>query len=285
MIGLGGGHLVLGGLGESDAVEIVQTAVEEGITFFDTSWDYGDGESERRVGIGLQGRRDGVFLMTKVCARDRESAERQLHDSLRRLRTDVIDLWQFHEVNYDNDADWIFAEGGAIEAALAAREAGKIRFIGFTGHKSPHILRRMLEKDFDWDSCQMPINPFDRHFRSFQREILPELNRRGIAPIGMKSMGGRAQFLKDAGLTKVGCRRYALTQPIAVLVVGAQSTGELREDTQIARSFEPMSNEEIDDLDRRVLPMATDGRHEWFKTTEHFDAPYHRNQHGFPEFE
>ena len=193
IIGLGGGHLARSVVPRDFAVKIVQTAADEGITFFDTAWEYWQGESEIRMGLGLEGRRDGVFLMTKVCARDREGAEKQLHESLTRLRTDRIDLWQFHEINYDNDPDWIFAAGGALEAALKARETGKIRFIGFTGHKSPHIFRKMLAQDFNWDSCQMPITIMDAHYRSFQREILPELNRRGIAALGMKSLGGDAQ--------------------------------------------------------------------------------------------
>ncbi|MAG36292.1 MAG: aldo/keto reductase, partial [Dehalococcoidia bacterium] len=190
MIGLGGGHLVRPSVSEADAIRLIQTAIEEGITFLDTAWDYGDGTSEIRFGKAIQGRRDRVFLMTKVCARDRQTALMQLEESLQRLQTDHVDLWQFHECNYDNDPEWVAAPGGALEAGIIAKEAGKIRYLGFTGHKSPHILRGMLDIDFSWDSCQMPINVFDSLYRSFQQDVLPELNRRGIACLGMKSLGG-----------------------------------------------------------------------------------------------
>ena len=256
IIGLGGGHLARSVVPRDFAVKIVQTAADEGITFFDTAWEYWQGESEIRMGLGLEGRRDGVFLMTKVCARDREGAEQQLHESLTRLRTDRIDLWQFHEINYDNDPDWIFAAGGALEAALKAREAGKIRFIGFTGHKSPHIFRKMLAQDFNWDSCQMPITVMDAHYRSFQREILPELNRRGIAALGMKSLGGDAQMVKNAGLTPRQCRRYALSLPITTLITGVQSLENLRQDVEIARTFTPMSDRGKGEPSRKGPPRG-----------------------------
>ena len=261
---------------------LIHMAIDAGVTFFDNAWEYHGGESERRMGLGLRGRRARVVLMTKVCARDRKTAEQQLHDSLQRLRTDVIDVWQFHEINYDNDPDWLFAPGGAIEAALAAREAGKIRFIGFTGHKSPHILRNMLEHEFAWDTCQLPINVLDAHYRSFQREILPELNRRGIAALGMKSLAGDGQLVRDMGLTPEQCRRYALSQPISTLITGIESIENLQQDVQIARNFTPMTSEEQAELLETVRPQATDGRHEWFKSTQYYDSAYHREQHAFP---
>ena len=192
-------------------------------------------------GKALAGRRDGVFLMTKVCARDRRTALAQLEESLRRLRTDHVDLWQFHECNYDNDPEWLAASGGALEAGLIAKETGKTRYLGFTGHKSPHILRAMLDIDYPWDSCQLPINIFDSLYRSFQREVLPELNRRGIAALGMKSLGGDGQFITAAGLSPEECRRYALSQPITTLVCGMQTLDNLAQDLAIARSFVPMS--------------------------------------------
>ena len=282
IIGLGGGHLSRPHLTEQDSVRIVQQAVDAGVTFMDNAWEYWDGESERRMGIGLQGRRDKVVLMTKVCGRDRKAAEDNLHDSLRRLQTDVIDVWQFHEINYDNDPDWIFANGGAIEAAIAAREAGKVRFIGFTGHKSPHILLKMLEQEFDWDTCMMPVNVMDAHYRSFQHNVLPVLNDRGIGVIGMKSLGGDAQMIKDAGLSAEQCRRYAMSQPISTLVCGTDSFQFLQSNIEIARNFTPMSEEEIAVLEDRVRDQATDGRHEWFKSTQYYDSATHREQHGFP---
>jgi uncharacterized protein len=282
IIGFGGGHFVRPSLDEQMSIRLVHAAIDAGVTFMDNAWEYNDGESERRMGLALKGRRDQVTLMTKVCARDRKTAEAQLEESLRRLKTDVIDVWQFHEINYDSDADWIFRAGGAIEAAVAARQAGKIRFIGFTGHKSPHILQKMLDQDFDWDTCQMPINVLDAHYRSFQHEILPELNRRGIGVIGMKSLGGRGQLIDELGLTAEQCRRYALSLPISTLICGIQSLENLEQDVEIARNFTPMSGAEQQELLGSVHEEAGDGRLEWFKSTQFYDSKYHREQHGFP---
>ena len=280
-IGLGGGNLCRRQSDEPTCLKLIQRAVDEGITFIDTAWDYDDGESERRLGKGLQGRRDDVFLMTKVCGRDRATAESNLHDSLKRLRTETIDLWQMHEMNWDNDPEWVCGPDGALEAAIAARKAGKVRYIGFTGHKSPHIHLKMLEYDFPWDSCQMPINVLDYHFRSFQRQVLPELNRRGIACLGMKSLGGGGQILRT-GLTATQCRRYALSLPITTLVCGIENDENLEQDLAVAREFVPYSEEELSELRSQVIDEAGDGRHEWFKTTQYYEAALHREQHGFP---
>jgi uncharacterized protein len=282
IVGLGGGHFVRPDIDEQMSIRLVHAAIDAGMTFMDTAWEYHNGESERRMGLALKDRRERVTLMTKVCGRDRKTAEEQLHDSLRRLQTDVIDVWQFHEVNYDNDPDWIFQADGAIEAAVAARQAGKIRFIGFTGHKSPHILKKMLAQDFEWDTCQMPINVVDAHYRSFQQEILPELVSRGIGPIGMKSLGGSGQLITQLGLTAQQCRRYALTLPISTLICGIQSMENLEQDVAIARNFEPIPEAEQQELLAGVYEEATDGRHEWFKSTQRFDSQYHRDQHEFP---
>jgi len=283
IIGLGGGHLSRKHLTEADSIRLVQLAVDEGITFMDNAWDYWDGESERRMGKALQGRRDDVVLMTKVCGRDRETAEQHLHDSLERLQTDVIDVWQFHEINYDNDPEWVFRAEGAIEAAVAAQKAGKVRFVGFTGHKSPHILKAMLDMDFPWDTCQIPTNVVDYHFRSFTREVLPLAVEREMGIIGMKSLGGDAQIIKGAGLTAGECRAYALSLPISTLVCGIESEENIRQDAAIAREFVQASAEQLDDLRERVREHATDGRYEWFKTTQYYDSKVHRVQHGFPE--
>ena len=283
IVGLGGGHLSRKHLSESDSIRLVQLAVDEGITFMDNAWDYWDGESERRMGKALQGRREEVVLMTKVCGRDRETAEQHLHDSLQRLQTDVIDVWQFHEINYDNDPEWVFREEGAIEAAVAAQKAGKVRFIGFTGHKSPHILKAMLDMEFPWDTCQLPTNVVDYHFRSFTREVLPVAVERGMGVIGMKSLGGDAQIIKGAGLTAEECRKYALSLPISTLVCGIESEENIRQDAGIARDFQQASAEELGELRERVREHATDGRYEWFKTTQYYDSKVHRVQHGFPE--
>ena len=282
IIGFGGGHFVRPHIDEKLSVRMVKMGIDAGLTFMDTAWEYGEGESERRMGLALKGNRDQVTLMTKVCARDSEKAEVQLHDSLRRLQTDVIDVWQFHEINYDNDPELIFREGGAMETALAAREAGKVRFIGFTGHKSPHILKKMLDRDFDWDTCQLPINVLDAHYRSFQKEILPELNRRDIGVIGMKSLGGRGQLITSLGLSAAQCRGYALSLPISTLSCGIDSLDNLQQDLEIARNFSPMSMEEKQVLLSSVSEEAGDGRHEWFKSTQYYDSQYHRDQHGFP---
>lgn len=282
IIGFGGGHFAGKSVDEKTSIRLVQAAVDAGITFMDNAWEYNDGESERRMGIALEGRRDQVTLMTKVCARDRKTAEKELEDSLRKLKTDVIDVWQFHEVNYDSDGEWLFRAEGAIEAALAARQAGKVRFIGFTGHKSPHIHQTLLEQDFAWDTCQMPINVLDAHYRSFQKEILPQLNQRGIGAIGMKALGGRGQLVSDLGLTAEQCRRYALSLPISTLICGIQSMENLEQDVAIARDFVPMSEAELHELADSVSEQAGDGRYEWFKSTQHFDSQYHRDQHGFP---
>lgn len=281
IIGFGGGHFVRPTVDKQMSIRLVQAAIDAGVTFMDNAWEYHDGESEHRMGLALKGRRDQVTLMTKVCARDRKTAEAHLEESLRRLQTDVIDLWQFHEINYDSDADWIFRADGAIEAAVAARQAGKIRFIGFTGHKSPHILQKMLDQDFDWDTCQMPINVLDAHYRSFQHEILPQLNHRGIGAIGMKALGGRGQLIDELGLTAEQCRRYALSLPISTLVCGIQSLENLEQDVEIARRFTPMSEAEQQELLGRIHEEAGDGRLEWFKSTQFFDSKYHRQQHGF----
>ena len=281
IVGFGGGHCVRPNTDEKKTVRLIQEAVDAGVTFMDNAWEYAGGESERRMGIALEGRRDRVVLMTKVCGRDRKTAQQQLEDSLRRLRTDVIDVWQFHEVNYDNDAEWIFRTDGAIEAAVAARDAGKVRFIGFTGHKSPHILARMLAQDFEWDTCQMPVNIPDAHYRSFQKETLPVLSERGIGVIGMKSLGGRGQIVSELGLTAGQCRGYALSLPISTLVCGIQSDADLHQDLAIVRDFEPFPAAQMQALEAQVYDEATDGRHEWFKSTQTFDSQIHRSQHGF----
>ncbi|MBM3848456.1 MAG: aldo/keto reductase [Verrucomicrobia bacterium] len=282
ILGLGGGHFCRTHISESDSVNLVHRAVELGIRFMDTAWEYHDGESERRMGLALRGCRDKVILMTKVCARDRATAEAQLHESLRRLRSDVIDVWQFHEVNYDSDPALICGADGALEAAVAAKKAGKIRFIGFTGHKSPHIFLEMLRLDFPWDTCQLPITVMDPHYRSFISEVLPLLNQRGIGAIGMKSLGGDGQFTREVGLTPRQCRGFALSQPISTLVCGIESIENLQQDIEIARGFVPFDEAEQGELLRRVRSVAVDGRYEWYKSTQYYDSTYHRNQHGFP---
>jgi predicted aldo/keto reductase-like oxidoreductase len=270
---------------QGEAVKIMHAAVDEGLTFFDNAWDYHDGGSEEVMGKALSegGYRRKVFLMTKNCARDAKGTRQHLEDSLRRLKTDVLDLWQFHEINYDNDPEWIL-ERGALAEALKARKEGKVRFIGFTGHKSPDIHLSMLPKHA-WDTVQMPINVCDYHYRSFARRVVPEANKRGIGVIGMKSLGGGGlpkggRLVAEGVCTVEEARRYALSQPIAALVVGIDSMKVLQQDLATARAFKPMAGDELEKLLARVKPQAGDGRHEHFKSTQVFDGAYHRKQHG-----
>jgi len=281
ILGFGGGHFARKHISQQQSISLVQRAIDAGVNFMDNAWEYHDGESERRMGLAIEGRREQVVLMTKVCGRDRKTAEDNLHDSLARFKTDVIDIWQFHEINYDNDPDWICSADGALEAAEAARKAGKVRFIGFTGHKHPDILLRMLSMGFDWDTCQLPINVVDYHFRSFQRLVLPLLLERKMGVIGMKSLGGDAQLVHDAGLTPQQCRRYALSQPISTLVAGIESEENLDQDLAIVDSFVPLAEQEQQELREQVRQVAGDGRLEWYKTTQYYDAKTHRLQHGF----
>ncbi|MFW5884070.1 MAG: aldo/keto reductase [bacterium] len=281
IIGLGGGHIGASSMTHREAVRLVRYAIDEGITFMDNAWEYAEGRSEARMGEAIADRRDDVFLMTKVCARDRDGALRQLEDSLRRLRTDHIDLWQFHEVNYGNDHEWIFGPGGAIEAARAALESGKVRYVGFTGHKDPAFHLSMLGHDFPWASVQMPVNVLDASFKSFTRGVLPEAEKRGIGVIGMKSLGGSGQLITEAGLSPEELIGYALSQPISTLVCGMQSVEDIDQNVAIASGFAPMNEAEQAELVERTRSIATDGRYEYFKTMQYYDSPIHQAQHGF----
>jgi aryl-alcohol dehydrogenase-like predicted oxidoreductase len=222
--------------------------------------------------------------MTKVCThgRGRDVAMRQLEESLRRLRTDRLDLWQIHEVIYDNDPELHFAEGGVVEALEEAKRDGKVRFVGFTGHKDPSVHLRMLSYGYAFDAAQMPLNCFDATFRSFEREVLPELVRRGIAPIGMKSMGGEGRQVRAGVVTPEEALRYAMSLPVATTVAGMDSLDVLRQNLAVARGFSPMSDAEMRALRERVRPEASDGRFELFKTSKNNDGPIGRAQHGFP---
>jgi aryl-alcohol dehydrogenase-like predicted oxidoreductase len=276
---LGGWHL--GSIkDDAAAIRLVQTAVDEGLSFMDNCWDYHDGRSEELMGLGLEGRRDKAFVMTKNCERDDAGSMRCLEDSLRRLRTDRIDLWQFHEMVYDNDPDWVFEKGG-IKAALEAKKQGKVRFIGFTGHKDPKIHLKMLGKPHDWDTAQMPINVLDAHYRSFQKEVVPVCLQKNVGIIGMKGFGGGDGIARNAGLSAAEAYRYALSQPVASQVIGMVSLDQLRENIALARAFEPMPEAERTALVEKVREVAGDGRFELFKSSQTFDGPHHRKQHGF----
>jgi aryl-alcohol dehydrogenase-like predicted oxidoreductase len=227
---LGGWHIgYAASQDEAEAIRIMHAAIDEGLTFFDNAWDYHDGGSEVVMGKALasSAKRDKVFLMTKGCDRDYQGAMRCIDDSLRRLKTDYLDLWQFHEIVYDNDPDWVFEQGG-IRAAVEAKEAGKIRHIGFTGHRDPRIHQTMLDKPFDWETVQMPINMMDAQFRSFLEGIVPTCVARGAGVIGMKTLGGGV-ITGQAGIDAATCIRYALSQPVPSIVVGFTSMPSLSE--------------------------------------------------------
>ena len=285
-IGLGGYHI--GQLSnQREAIRLVHAAIDAGITFMDNAWEYHDGRSEVVMGKAIADRRDRVFLMTKVCThgRGRREAMRQLEQSLRRLRTDWLDLWQVHECVYDNDPERHFARGGVIEALDQAKRQGKVRFVGFTGHKHPAIHLAMLKHDYVFDTCQLPLNCFDATFRSFEEEVLPLLVRRGIAAIGMKSLSGDGRQVKDKVVTAEEALRYAMSLPVATTVSGIDSIRVLRQNLRVAAGFKPMSKRQMDALRRRVRREAEDGRYELYKTTATHDGKVGRKQHGYPSEE
>jgi uncharacterized protein len=283
VLGFGGYHLGTV-TSKRDAVRLVQQALDGGITFMDNAWEYHDGRSEELMGAALAGRRDDVFLMTKVCThgRDGRTAMRQLEQSLRRLKTDHLDLWQIHEVVYDNDPERHFAKGGVVEALDRSRREGKTRFVGFTGHKDPAIHLRMLSYDYPFDACQLPLNCFDAAFRSFETQVLPELVRRGIAPIGMKSLGGRGEAVKKRVVTAAEGLRYAMSLAVATTVSGIDRRSVLHQNLRVARDFTPMSERDMQALRARLRDVATDGRFELYKTSMNHEGPVGRRQHGFP---
>jgi len=276
IVGLGGYHI--GVPEEKEAIRIIHEAIDQGMTFFDNSWDYHDGGSEEVMGKALStgGRRDKVFLMTKVCDRDYRGAKRHLEDSLRRLKTDRIDLWQFHEINWDVDPEWVFEKGG-IKAAIEARRQGKVRYIGFTGHRDPSHHLKMIDRAFDWDTAQMPINLLDAHYRSFQKDVVPACRQKKISVIGMKALcGGRLP--KELGISATTCRRFALSLPIATLVCGIKSQADLRQDLDMARTFKPISQAEMKRLLAETQASGADGKLEPWKTTD-YGSRYHHEQH------
>jgi predicted aldo/keto reductase-like oxidoreductase len=258
------------------------------MTFFDNCWDYHDGGSEEIMGKALAvdgGKwRKRAFLMTKVCARDAKEVRKQIEDSLRRLQTDVIDLMQMHEINWDNDPEWVVEKGGLAELVKMQKE-GKVRYVGFTGHKSPLIHAKMMPVH-KWDTVQMPVNVCDHFYRSFVATICPMAEKQGVGVIGMKSLGGG---VKDPGGKLVVAKvctadeaiRFALSQPVASVVTGIDSMEILKQNIRIAREYKPFPADELERLLAKVKPHAGDGRHERFKSTIDFDGPYHRKQHGF----
>jgi uncharacterized protein len=283
IIGIGGYHAAEAST-IAESVRIIQTAIDAGVNFLDNAWEYHEGDAEKRMGRAIADRRDKVFLMTKVCTHGRNGnvAMRQLEESLRRLRTDYLDLWQVHECVYYNDPERHFARGGVIEALDRAKRDGKVRYVGFTGHKDPEILLRMLAFDYPFDSCQLALNGFDAHFRSFQKKVLPELARRQIAAIGMKSLGGDGRVITRKKARVEDALRYAMSLPVCTTVSGIDSMKVLRQNLKIARAFSPMSDEEMLAYERSVADDALDGRFELYKTTAEHDGDQGRKQHGFP---
>jgi aryl-alcohol dehydrogenase-like predicted oxidoreductase len=274
-IGLGGHHIGRP-KDPSEGIRIVRSAIDRGLTFMDNCWDYQDGEAERRMGQALRdGYRQRVFLMTKFDGRTKAATAKQIDESLQRLQTDRIDLMQYHENIRMEDPDRFFAAGGPLEALQEAKKAGKIRYIGFTGHKDPAVHVRMLEvadaHGFKFDSCQMPLNPMDAHFRSFEKEVLPRLVKQETAVLGMKSMGD-GLLLQSGTVTPVECLSYALTLPTSVVITGCESMERLDQAIEVARTFKPLSPAQVAAILGKTRPAALSGRYELFKTSNRFDG-------------
>ena len=276
VIGLGGWHLGFKQLDEPLVLRIVRDAIDRGITFLDNSWDYNDGVSEMRVGRALRdGYRQKAFLMTKIDGRSKVEAARQLDESLRRLQTDHIDLVQHHEIIRFEDPHRIFDEDGAHAALVEARQAGKIRYIGFTGHKDPRIHLHMLEvareRGFTFDTVQMPLNVMDAHYRSFERLVLPELVKQNIGVLGMKSLGNGV-ILTSGTVTAIECLQYALSLPTSVVITGVESMERLEQALEVARTFRPLTDAQREALLAKTAAAASRGAFEPFKTTSVFDS-------------
>jgi predicted aldo/keto reductase-like oxidoreductase len=283
-VGCGGHHL-----GDPEdqktATEIVHELLDGGVTFFDNCWEYHRGKSEEWLGAALKGKRDRVFLMTKVCThgRDKSVAMKMLEESLSRLQTDHLDLWQIHGVVFENDPDLFIRPNGAAEALRAAKEQGKVRFVGFTGHKDPNVHLKMLATGFPFDSVQMPLNPFDANFElSFEKLVLPELNRRNIAALGMKPICGTAAPVKQSLITGEEMLRYAMSLPVTTTITGMDNLDVARQAIRVAQNFHPMSASEMQSLRDRVRPFSLDARFEPYKVSLKFDNPEARLAHDFP---
>jgi predicted aldo/keto reductase-like oxidoreductase len=275
-IGMGGFHIAHPGLSEDESMRLVRAAIDRGITFMDNSWDYNEGQSEVRMGKALKdGYRQKVLLMTKIDGRTKEVAARQIETCLERLQTDHIDLLQHHEIIRFDDPDRIFAEGGANEAVLEAKKAGKIRYIGFTGHKDPHIHLYMLkvaaDHGFHFDTVQMPLNVMDAHFRSFAHMVLPELVKQEIGVLGMKSMGDGV-ILKSKAVSAMECLHYALNLPTSVVITGIDKQEVLDQAFEAAKTFKPMNRKQVAQLLAKTKEVAMAGKYELFKTSSHFDS-------------
>jgi len=282
IVGIGGYHLARPGVDAEESIRIVRTGLDQGINFLDNCWDYNGGESEIRMGKALRdGYRQKAFLMTKIDGRNKATATSQINESLKRLQTDRIDLLQFHEVIRDNDPDRIFAAGGALEAVLEAKKAGKIRYIGFTGHKSPDIHLKMLATasahQFTFDSVQMPLNVMDHHFDSFEAKVLPILQKQNIGVLAMKPMGDPF-ILQSKTVTPLDCLHYSMNLPTSVVITGCDSLKILQQALDAARSFRPMDKQEVAALLAKTAKAAQAGEFEKYKTSHHFDGTYQNPQ-------
>ena len=283
ILAMGGHHL--GDVPTVDeAVRMVHEALDAGVNFFDNCWEYYNGRCEDWLGRALKGRRDRAFLMTKVCTHGRgaDVALRMLEQSLRRLQTDHLDLWQAHAITYDNDPELAYARGGVLEAFDRAKKQGKVRFVGFTGHKDPALHLRMLKLGYAFDTVQMPLNPFDGNFRSFEREVLPEVNRRKMGALGMKSNCGTAAPIQRKVLTADEALRYAMSLPVATTIRGMDSLAVLRRNLAVARGFKPLTEAQMQALRQRCAPHSADGHFELYKMSLKYDNPVTRMPHGFP---
>jgi predicted aldo/keto reductase-like oxidoreductase len=254
------------------------------VNFFDNAWEYHGGLSEERLGRAINGKRDRAIVMTKVCThgRGKDVAMRQLEESLTRLQTDHLDVWQIHEVIYENDPDLIFGPNGAAEALLQAKQQGKVRFLGFTGHKDPSIHLKMLSHNFPFDTVQMPLNCLDATFRSFETKVLPEVNRRGMAALGMKSLGGSGELVREGAVVVTTGLRYAMSLPVAVTISGIDSLDVLHQNLEVARGFQPLNAAEMQTVRDACRIEGADGHLELFKTTKKYDGDLGREMHGFP---
>ena len=281
-IGLGGWHVGYSGISDDLAIRIVRTALDSGINFLDNCWDYNGGQSEIRMGKALAGGyREKAFLMTKIDAHTKSAAARQIDQSLRRLQTDRLDLLQFHEVIRMTDPAEIFAPGGGMEAALEARKAGKLRYIGFTGHKNPdmhlNMLRTADSHDFHFDSVQMPLNLMDAHYESFEKKVLPVLVKKEIGVLGMKPIGNGG-ILRSNTVTAIECLHYALNLPTSVVITGCESMDDLNQALEVARTFQPMDEKQVAALLAKTAVAAQNGRFEGYKTTTSFDGTFQNPQ-------
>lgn len=283
IIGVGGAHLGGDDVSDSEATRIVRTAIDNGVNFMDNCWDYNEGRSEERMGKALQdGYRHKAFLMTKIDGRDARTATRQIDESLKRLKTDHLDLLQLHEVIRMNDPERAFAPGGAIEAMVAARTAGKTRYLGFTGHKSPEIHLQMIQvarrRYFHFDTVQMPLNIFDAHYDSFAKRVVPAAQKEGIAILGMKPLGGRF-LLQTKTVSPVECLNYAMNLPVSVVITGIDAMDILKQALQVARDFKPLSEDQVAAMLNKTAQVAGNGQYEKYKTSTQFDGT-----HAHPEW-